>query len=210
MAHVKNRKKSAKAVQPPTKRVRGRKWIRFNVPLLEQHRIKKEFLESTGDDGTITAIARKFKRNRETVSAIIHAPDMKLYAEELGKKLLRTTADEVADRIAYEIKNRKSETGARIAMELAERWGAIPPKVSQIAARVALNGDSGVVQEEYHSLPQDERRNYWIKRLSEVTVERQELFGMPMPHLDAIREEDKVERNPQRLLTLSLKKEQAE
>lgn len=156
----------------------------FNIPLTERLKIAAAFMQG-GPDNTPPKLAKRFGRGVETVYAIIYSPAVQEIGKAMEQKLIETSAEAVADRINYEVKTRKSKAGAWIAMELAERWGAIPPKIKQV---LFPQGQPPAIE----VVPEEKRVEGWVKKLTEITMERGRIFGMPMPELEeeeAVKEE---------------------
>lgn len=174
---------------------RCRKYVRFNIPYGEVARIQKEWLEGTGDENTITALAKKYGRSRDTVSAIVHCPEMKDVAVGLLKKLVLGSADKIADRIEYELGNKKSDKGADIAMDLLERWGVLPPRIRIVAVPGNLQRDA---TQGFRAVDPDKQEDSRVKdlvmKLTEVTMERGRIFGMPMPELEEFEKQVAAEK----------------
>lgn len=77
------------------------------------------------DGMSIRKIAREENKARETVTKIVRAPDMVEVVQRMREKLF-ALGDECIKAINWALKY--SEDGGWLAFELAERWGAIPPK----------------------------------------------------------------------------------
>ncbi len=77
------------------------------------------------DGMSIRQIAEEEHKARETVTKIVRSASMDEIGQRMEQQLL-ALADEVVRAITRAVKY--SKDGSRLAFELAERWGAIPPK----------------------------------------------------------------------------------
>lgn len=152
-----------------------------------------------GADNSIQKIAIRFDRNEKTVAKIVKSPEMEEIGKAMADRLISDSADKVVDRIEYEVGNKNSKSGAMIAMELAERWGAIPAKVSRLQPgwQVPVNGGKEVTE--------DEQVAQWIAKLTKVALERGRIFDMPMPEFEEFKDDSDLPVPVQ-----TRKKEQAE
>jgi hypothetical protein len=91
------------------------------TPPPQQQRIKQKYM----DGMSIRQIAREEHKARETVTKIVRSADMDEVVDRMREKLF-ALADKCVDRITYAVQF--EQAGAWMAFELAERWGAIPPK----------------------------------------------------------------------------------
>lgn len=179
------------------------------IPVAEQVRMCEDYLQG-GPKNSIREIAKRFHRDDETVARVVKSETMEELGEKLFKSVLANTAEKIVERIDYEVATKSSKAGAYIAMDLAERIGAIPPKITRSLAagmfgRVPIqpNGNGNGEKAD------DEGVSYWVKKLTEVTMERGKIFGMPMPELDELEKEDEVEIPLHRSTTNGHKKEKA-
>lgn len=95
--------------------------LRTYTPPPQQQRIKQKYM----DGMSIRRIAREEHKARETVTKIVRSPEMDEIVEEIKEKLI-ALADKCVERITHAVQFEKD--GGWLAFELAERWGAIPPK----------------------------------------------------------------------------------
>lgn len=172
----------------------------FTIPLTERIRIASAWLEG-GPDNSPPKLAARFNRGLETIYAIINAPAVTEVGKAMESKLVELAAEDVVERIHYEVKTKKSKAGAWIAMELAERWGGIAPKIS----RSMMLGGRLSPQQGQQEKPEEEQVKDWVMKLTEVTMERGRVFGMPMPELEEFKDEVEIE-----IPVKTRKKEQAE
>lgn len=144
----------------------------------------QEYLQG-GPNNSIRKIAQRFNRDWETVSRIVRSEEMEEIAKKMKKAILANTAEKIVERIDYEVGTKKTKDGAWIAMDLAERLGAIPPKIQRTATVAQMHTTVEEVAE-----ASDERVKAWVQKLTEITMERGRIFGMPMPELDEVRDDD--------------------
>lgn len=156
------------------------------VSMAEQTRMCQEYLLG-GSDNSITKIAKRFGRDIMTVSRIVQSEEMEEIALRMKKAILANSSEKIVERIDYEVATKKSKAGAWIAMDLAERIGAIPPKISR-----SMMWGAGRMAPSSVEKPEDEQVKDWIMKLTEVTMERGRVFGMPMPELDEFKDEIEI------------------
>lgn len=204
-ARVKGRKSVGRSHKksrlPKFVQKRTHKFLRFNVPHGIVAAIQKEWLDSN-NTLNLTALGKKYGISRLTVSAIVHCPEMEKISEQMQKKLLVMMSDNILDRIELEVLNPLSDKGADIAMDLAERWGAIPPRI-KVSHGFGRGQETSVPVDDKPG-SEEKRIKNWVQLLTEVTMERGKVFGMPMPELDELAQEERIE------IPLKMKKEQAE
>src|SRR5882762_2289555 len=104
-----------------TRKKRRKIDLRTYTPPPQQQRIKRKYM----DGMSIRQIAREEHKARETVTKIVHSADMSEIVQRMREKLF-ALMDECIDAITRAVKY--SKDGGWLAFELAERWGAIPPK----------------------------------------------------------------------------------
>lgn len=157
------------------------------MPVAEQVRMCAEYMQG-GPDNSIQKICKRFGRDAMTVSKIVKSETMEEIAQEMRQAILKNEAEGIVERIHYEVATKKSKAGAWIAMDLAERIGAIPPKVRYTAGGVASRffGEPPI---DLKPVSEDERVKRIVQELTEITMERGKIFGMPMPELDELKEE---------------------
>lgn len=144
--------------------------------------------ELGGKPNTIQKIAQRFGRDKDTVSRIVKSEEQQERARKIGESFFRNTAEAAARRVYQEITNVNSDDGARIAMQLLERWGIIPP---QLTRQHVLSQQMQPVQQ----LPANERVRNIVMRLTEIAMERGEVYGMDLPEFEVLKggkEEDVV------------------
>lgn len=144
--------------------------------------IRAEWLNSTDKDLSKTSLAKKYGVCRDTIRDIVEAKEVKEIAEAMEQTLLITTADRVTERIEYEVGTKKSKAGAWIAMDLAERWGAIPPKVRS-GFRGAFDSRQPI---DVKPLSEEERVSDIVRKCTEIVMERGKIFGMPLPEIEEV------------------------
>lgn len=91
------------------------------TPPPQQLRIKQKYM----DGMSIRHIAKEEHKARETVTKIVRSASMDEIVQRMEQQLLGL-ADEIVRAITRAVKY--SKDGGWLAFELAERWGAIPPK----------------------------------------------------------------------------------
>jgi len=104
-----------------TRKKRRKIDLRTYTPPPQQQRIKRKYM----DGMSIRQIAEEEHKARETVTKIVRSASMDEIGQRMEQQLL-ALADEVVRAITRAVKY--SKDGSRLAFELAERWGAIPPK----------------------------------------------------------------------------------
>jgi hypothetical protein len=157
------------------------------LTIFEQNEIL-EYYQSCTPKPTLAMLAAHFGRDVKTVTNFMRQPSMVERAEELKRSILSNTSEAALRRIDAAVRDKKCKEGVRIAWDIVERFGGIPDKVHRIAAKVGLGDEQ---QGEYAKMPREERLSYWAKQLAEVTLERQEMFDMPMEHIEDLKEEMK-------------------
>jgi hypothetical protein len=175
------------------------------VGIAEQLRMCEQYVAG-GPDNSIRKIAKRFKRNEDTVSKIVKSETMDAIADNCRRSLILNSAERIVERLNHEL-NKNSEHGAHVALELADRLG-IAPKLNRssildeyLRKMRERAGQSSPVEKE---LPEEDRVARIVRELTEVTLERGRVFGMPMPEIDEFKhEEEPIEVSV-------LKKEQAE
>lgn len=150
------------------------------VPMAEQVRMCEEYLQG-GPDNSITKISIRFNRDIATVSKIVKSEEMEEYAKKMRAAILTNSAEKIVERIDYEVATKKSKAGAWIAMELAERIGAIPPKV-----RHGFAGRFDSRQPIDVKLSEEDRVSDIVRKCTEIVMERGKIFGMPLPEIEEV------------------------
>jgi len=164
------------------KKNKVRRCPKFYVPLAERIRMCQEYVQG-GPDNSMQKISIRYNRTPDTVARIVKSPEMEEIGKAMADRLISDSADKVVDRIEYEVKNKQSKHGAMIAMELAERWGGIPAKVSRLQGQF-LSKDVGTKE-----VSEDEQVSQWISKLTRIAMERGRIFDMPMPEFEEFKDE---------------------
>jgi predicted transcriptional regulator len=134
-----------------------------------------------GKPNTIQKIAKKFGRDKNTVSKIVKSEEQQERARKIGELFFRNTAEAAARRVYQEVTDVNSDHGAQIAMQLLERWNIIPPQVTR----------EHILRERMQpaqQLPENERVRNIVMRLTEIAMERGEVYGMDLPELEALKD----------------------
>lgn len=181
---IPNRRKAQKSRGRSPKKARS---FKTRLPLGEIIAIRKMWVEGVGNEASITAIAAKFNRSWDTIAKIVQAPEMRDYALSMERQLLQELSDKVVERLVYAVGNKKTKDGNRIALELAEKWGAIPGSVHRLQLQ-----KGPMASQEYAAKPEPERLKDWVADLTAMTLERGEAFGMDLPELAMLEDEKTI------------------
>lgn len=150
------------------------------VPLAEQELMCAEY-QLGGKPNTIQKIAKRFGRDKDTVSRIVKSEEQQERARKIGESFFRNTAEAAARRVYQEVTDVNSDHGAQLAMQLLERWNIIPP---QLTGQHVLSQQLSPAQQ----LPKEERVKNVVMRLTEMTMERGEVHGMDLPELEQLKD----------------------
>ena len=137
-----------------------------------------------GRKNSLKKIAERYGRGIQTVSAIVKSVSTEKMIEECKESLIKLTAEAVVERLLNEVKSQKSKDGAWVAMDLAEKLGIVPGKIIRtqgimeeaVSGKLIANGE-------------ETRVKRWVEKLTEVTMERGRIFGMPMPEIRDVLDE---------------------
>jgi hypothetical protein len=175
------------------------------VGIAEQIRMCEQYVAG-GPNNSIRKIAKRFKRDEATVAKIVKSETMEQMAESCKKSLIMNAAEKIVERLDYELSKKDSVNGAHVALELADRLG-IAPRLNRSGILEEylrkMRERAGQSAPPERQLPEDVRVAAIVSRLTEMTLERGRLFGMPMPELDEVKDDIPITVNV-------LKKEQAE
>ena len=119
------RNREVNQVPPKPGEIDGKSAFNTYTPLPQQERIKKKY----ADGMSIREIARKEGKARETITKIVRSPEMQALIQASAQRLrdeFVEIAQEIAPAIVYAL--RYSPDGGKLAFELADRFGALPPR----------------------------------------------------------------------------------
>ena len=153
-------------LESSTNRHKPAKGPRNRVPPPQRERILHKFTAGK----TIKDISREENRNRETVSKIVHGPEMQTLVHAMRKKWICLAHDAI-NAVKHALTDQKD---GRLAFQVLSTIGVIPsPEETKLLATPPL--ESAEAQEKKGMM-----------YLAEATIERAHIYGMEMPEFDKL------------------------
>src|SRR6266852_715520 len=145
----------------PAKKTRNR------VPPPQRERILQKHI--TGK--SIIAISKEEHRNRETVSKIVHGPEMQNLVREMRERLFGLAPDAISA-VEHALAEQKD---GRLAFQLLSSIGVIPSPEEKALL---------IVQQTETVTDEDAGVKKIMANFINITIERGKIYGCPMPELE--------------------------
>jgi hypothetical protein len=142
------------------------KGSRNRVPPPQRERILHKFTAGK----SIKDISSEENRNRETVSKIVHGPEMQTLVHAMRKKWIGLGSDAI-NAVQHALTDQKD---GRLGFQVLSTIGVIPsPEETKLLATPPLE-------------PEEARVKKQVMYLVEETIERGHIYGMELPEYDAL------------------------
>jgi hypothetical protein len=153
------------------------------MPLPQQVRVMKKY----ADGKSMRQIAAEEKKDEVTIARVVKSEEMQAFGKSLLEKILGRCGDKLVLRIEHEIEDWDTKNGAWVAMDLAERIGAIPPKIHRQATVVADVSGSDVVGDVTNP-------DTWLLRMVQLAKEKGRVFGTRLPDIEEVLTKEEREK----------------
>jgi hypothetical protein len=146
------------------------------MPMPQQVRVIQKYVGGK----SMRQIAKEEHKDETSIARVVKSEEMQAYCRSLMEKILGRCGEKLVTRIEHEIEDFATRNGAWVAMELAERFGAIPPKIQRQATVIA--DAAGLVGGTMDSSSPD----FWLTKFVLAAREKGKVFGTRLPDVETV------------------------